>query len=166
MLLSAVSESADASSENPFATRSAATEEEARSGPASRSNTLRSVCSDKRLASTEPAEPAPTMMISYSAESVRAESLTAASTTREGPTLGAGPSLGLRNRRLVQRRVLQGQAQASPPCNASCNSASSASESEVLMTVPPNLDRPAVALSVVICSTMRNSAEVPGLRAS
>ena len=34
--------------------------------------------------------------------------------------------------------------------------------SEVLRTVPPNLDRPSTALSAVTSSTMRNRADVPG----
>jgi hypothetical protein len=37
---------------------------------------------------------------------------------------------------------------------------------ELLMTLPPYLDSPASALSVVICSTTMKSADVPGFSMS
>ena len=57
-----------------------------------------------------------------------------------------------------------GYASALPsPCRASCSSFSPSLDSEVFSTVPPYLLIASTALSGVTFSTMRNSAEVPGV---
>src|SRR5215470_8951028 len=52
------------------------------------------------------------------------------------------------------------------PCSASCSCFSASLDRDVLRTVPPYLDSASVALSVVICSTTMNSADVPGFSIS
>src|SRR6516164_1928114 len=54
------------------------------------------------------------------------------------------------------------QAVVPPPCRASWSSASPSLDSEVLITVPPNLLIASTALSGVTFSTIRNRQEVPG----
>ena len=63
-------------------------------------------------------------------------------------------------------RLVGRQAVACSPCSASCSCFSASLEREVLRTVLPYLDKASIALSVVICSTTMNSADVPGFSIS
>ena len=81
-------------------------------------------------------------------------SVLTAATTRPGTAATSVPG------RVMQRGYC---AVASPPCRASWSSCSSCLDSEVFSTVPPYWLIASTALSGVTFSSIRNSAELPGL---